>query len=136
MPRQDFRRPEVWQRFSQKCKIGSCLESAKYRISLHNTCFSEFYFPVILIFGLHFVEIFSKYVQFNFNLRAKVDLDPIILRKLKHIQGDEGLFRLRNFTFVGYFYYLILLKLLHVSVTIGIHNVNYILKTTDPLSVE
>jgi hypothetical protein len=29
---------------------------------------------------------------------------------------EERLFRLRNLTIVGYFYYLILLKLLHVSV--------------------
>jgi hypothetical protein len=34
------------------------------------------------------------------------------------IQVMEGLFRLRNVTIVGYFYYLILLKLLHVSVVL------------------
>jgi predicted ABC-type exoprotein transport system permease subunit len=30
-----------------------------------------------------------------------------------------GLFRLRNVTIVGYFYYLILLKLLHVSAVVS-----------------
>jgi hypothetical protein len=70
--------------------------------------------------------------------------------------GD--LFRLRNVTILGHFYYLILLKLLHLqaeiylvrfvdinkstkqptvkAITIAIHNVSYILKRTDPLSVE
>jgi hypothetical protein len=70
--------------------------------------------------------------------------------------GGENLFRLRNVTPVGYFYYLVLLKLLHGSVLrpssgrniLEIYsdrfhswlqptNVSYILKkTTDPLSVE
>jgi hypothetical protein len=66
------------------------------------------------------------------------------------------LFRLRNVTIAGYFHYLILPELLHVSVVRPSSsrnllaritrltdpdqtdhcNVNYILKTTDPLSVE
>jgi hypothetical protein len=46
--------------------------------------------------------------------------------------GDGGLFRLRNVPIVGYFYYLILLKLLHVSAVRQSWNRN-ILATTGML---
>jgi hypothetical protein len=39
-----------------------------------------------------------------------------VFRLSNMIQMSGGLFRLRNVTIVGYFYYLILPKLLHVSV--------------------
>jgi hypothetical protein len=43
--------------------------------------------------------------------------------------GDGGLYRLHNVIIVGYFFLLFTIQIDH-------YNVNYILKTMDPLSVE
>jgi hypothetical protein len=55
------------------------------------------------------------------------------------VQLMGGLFRLRYFTIVGYFYYLILLKLLHVSDVRPSSSGNvlgFTRLTTDPLILE
>jgi hypothetical protein len=49
--------------------------------------------------------------------------------------GGEALFRLPNVTIVG-FYYLLLLKLLHVSVIRPSSDRNIFARTTDPLFLE